>query len=293
MSFQGDYQVRAIAGEGVIRVIVARSTGIVEEARQRHGTAPTATAALGRVLTATSLLADTMQEGQRVTIRVAGSGPLGFIVGDGRADYGVRGYVQNPGVHLPLRHDGKLDVGGAVGLPGYIHVTRDLGLREPYTGTAPLISGEIAEDLTAYLAQSEQTPSLVGLGVMVDRDGSVAAAGGILIQLLPGAEGWVDRLEENAKNLGNISRLIEQGASPEDLIQVALQGIDYNILDRKPIRFKCSCSRERTRDLLASLGEAEVRDIMEKDGHAELTCHFCGTQYRFEQDELAQLLANS
>lgn len=291
MSPQEDYLIRAVGGDGSIRVVAARTTQTTEEARRRHLTAPTATAALGRVLTATSLLAATLKPGQRLTMRVMGSGPLGSIVADGQAGGGVRGYVQNPNVHLPLRPDGKLDVGNAVGLPGMIHVTRDLGLKEPYTGTAPLVSGEIGEDLTAYLVRSEQTPSLVALGVLVARDSEVAAAGGILIQLLPEADdSWAVQLERNAQALTGISRQIDAGMSPEDLVSVALQGFDYSVLERSPVRFQCLCSYERAQSLLISLGPAELRDILAKEGQAELTCHFCGTQYRFNSDQILAML---
>lgn len=287
-----DYLVKAIGGGGYVRVMAIRGTQTVEEARRRHGTAPTATAALGRVLCATALLTATLQTGQRVTIRVLGSGPLGAVIGDGQAGNGVRGYVQNPDVHLPLRPDGKLDVGSAVGLPGHLYVTMDLGLREPYTGTAPLVSGEIGEDLTAYLARSEQTPSLVSLGVLLDRDGTVIASGGLLLQLLPGAgDELAEMIHKNASAVAGISLKIESGLLPEDLIGLIMGDIDFTIVEKQPIRFTCLCSRQRARQLLASLGPTELKDILETDEQAELTCHFCGTQYRFNRQEIKEILA--
>lgn len=289
---QPDEWVRAMAGDGNIRVLAVRSSRTVEEARRRHGTAPTATAALGRVLTATALLAATLKDGQRVTLRVVGDGPLGYLIADGGADGSVRGYVRHPEVHLPLRPDGKLDVGGAVGARGHLHVTRDLGLREPYTGSAPLVSGEIGEDLTHYFWRSEQIPSLVSLGVLVNRDGSVAAAGGLFVQLLPGADrSWVERLEANARELSGISRRIEAGMSPEQMVGVALQGFPYKVLERGEVRFACRCSRERAEDLLASLGRREIADMLAEDGRAELACHFCGERYLFSADDLRRLLS--
>jgi len=214
-------------------------------------------------------------------------------VGDGRADGTVRGYAQHPEVHLPLRPDGKLDVGGAVGDQGMLHVTRDLGLREPYTGSAPLVSGEIGEDLTAYLWRSEQTPSLVSLGVLVDPDGSVRAAGGLMIQLLPGADpAWSRRLEDNARALSGISRRIEAGLSPEDMVAVALAGFDPQPVGRGEVRFSCRCSRERVEGLLAALGRQELTQMLEEDEGAEVTCRFCAERYVFGADDLRRLLAD-
>lgn len=288
----GDLLVRATAAGGRIRALAARTTGLVEEARRRHGTTPTATAALGRVLTATALLAATLDEGQSVTVRVLGSGPLGAVVAVGDTAGNVRGYVQHPGVLLPLNPQGKLDVGRAVGLPGYLHVTRDLGLREPYTGSVPLVSGEIGEDLTSYFFHSEQIPSLVSLGVLVAPDGTVLAAGGFFVQLLPGAEEqWAERLTRNAAELTGISRRIEAGLGPEDIVATALAGFEPRIHARKEIRFRCRCSRERTRALLAALGPDELDLMLAEDGAAELRCHFCNESYRFDGEELRELIA--
>lgn len=288
-----DHWVRAMAGDGAIRVLAARTTGTVDSARQRHNTAPTATAALGRVLTATALLAILLKDDQKLTLRVLGDGPIGGLVGDGWADGTVRGYAHHPQVDLPLRADGKLDVGGAVGRQGLLHVTRDLGLREPYTGSAPLVSGEIGEDLTAYLWRSEQTPSLVSLGVLVNPDGSVRAAGGLLVQVLPGADpAWSRRLEDNARALAGISRRIEAGVSPAEMVETVLEGFPARMLGQGPVRFGCACSRERVEGLLAALGRQELTQMLEEDGGAEMTCRFCGERYVFGADDLRRLLVD-
>jgi len=286
----GDYLVRAIAGDGLIRALACRTTGVVEEARRRHDTWPTATAALGRVLTATALLAAQLKDGASVTVRVTGSGPLGAIVATGEPNGDVRGYVRNPHVDLPLRADGKLDVGGAVGLPGFLHVTRDLGLGHPYTGSVPLVSGEIGDDLTAFLARSDQTPAVVALGVLVGPGGGVRAAGGFVLQLLPGyEERWAERLEANIQHLGGISRRIEAGMTPEEMVWQGLAGFSPHILDRQPVRFRCQCTRERVERALVSLGPGELAAMLREDGGAEVRCQFCGRTYRLDGADLARL----
>lgn len=291
MAANGDYWVSALTADGLIRVVAARTTQTVEEARRRHQTLPTATAALGRVLTATGIIAAGMADGQRVTVRIVGEGPLGFVVADAKQRDAVRGYVKQPRVDLPLNADNKLDVAGAVGLPGWLHIVRDLGLREPYTGTTPLVSGEIGEDFTHYFAVSEQTPSLVALGVLIMPDQTVGAAGGLLVQRLPGAdEHMADKLVANAGALSAISRLIERGWNPEDLIAAALQGFEYNVLERSPLRFQCDCSYERALGLLAALGREELAAMVAKKEAAELSCHFCGTRYQIPLQELVTLL---
>jgi molecular chaperone Hsp33 len=289
-----DHAVRALARDGTLLAMAARTTDLCEEARRRHGTWPTATAALGRTLTAALLLALPLKDGQSVTLRVAGDGPIGGLIAEGRAGGEVRGYARNPAVHLPLRPDGKLDVGGAVGRAGFLHVTRDLGLRLPYTGSAPLVSGEIGEDLAAYLVRSEQIPSLVALGVLVDRDGSVRSAGGLIVQLLPGSDiGWAERLEANVAEIGAISAAIEEGRSPEDLVGAALDGFSPRLLARQPLRFRCTCHRRRLEEALVTLGAGELADILRKDGRAELVCHFCGRRYPFSRGDLERLLAQA
>ena len=289
-----DYLVRAVAGDGLVRALACRTTRLVEEARRRHDTWPTATAALGRVLTATALLAAQLKDGDSVTVRVAGSGPLGALLATGEPDGSVRGYVRNPHVDLPLRPDGKLDVGGAVGLPGFLHVTRDLGLGRPYTGSVPLVSGEIGDDLTSFLVRSDQTPSVVGLGVLVNPDGQVRAAGGFVVQLLPGHhEDWARRLEDNVRALSGVSRLIDAGMTPEAILERGMAGLAPRILERQPLRFRCRCSRERVERALLSLGAAELEAMLREDGGAELRCHFCGATYRVSEEQMKGLLAQA
>lgn len=286
----GDYLVRAVAGEGRVRALACRTTVLVEDARRRHDTWPTATAALGRVLTATAMLAALLKDRGDVTVRLAGSGPLGAVVATGTPEGDVRGYVRHPHVHLPLRPDGKLDVGGAVGLPGLLSVTRDLGVGLPYTGSVPLVSGEIGEDFTAFLAKSEQVPSVVGLGVLVHPDGRVRAAGGFLLQLLPGyPEHWARRLEGHLEGLQGVSGLIDRGVSPEEILGRVLDGLSPRVVGRQPLRFRCRCSRERVRRALAGLGAHQLASMVGDGGGAEVRCHFCGTHYRLSEPELRRL----
>lgn len=290
----GDYLVRAVAGDGRVRAFACRTTNLVEEARRRHDTWPTATAALGRVLTGTALLAAQLKDDASVTVRVTGSGPLGVILAVGETDGSVRGYVRNPHVDLPLRPDGKLDVGGAVGLPGFLHVTRDLGLGTPYTGSVPLVSGEIGDDLTAFLVRSDQTPSVVGVGVLVNPAGDVRAAGGFLLQLLPGhPDDWIRRLEGNIRQLEGISRLIDAGLTPEAMVERGLEGLAPRILGRQPLAFRCRCDRQRVERALLSLGPEQLEAMLREDGGAELRCHFCGTVYRVSAAELDALLVRA
>lgn len=288
----GDYLVRAVVGDGLVRALACRTTHLVDEARRRHDTWPTATAALGRVLTATALLAAQLKDDATVTVRVAGSGPLGAVLATGEAGGAVRGYVRNPHVDLPLRSDGKLDVGGAVGLPGFLHITRDLGLGTPYTGSVPLVSGEIGDDITAFLVHSDQTPSVVGLGVLVNPAGDVRAAGGFMLQLLPGhPEGWARRLEENLQSLQGISRLIDAGLTPEAMVERGLAGLAPRILQRQALAFRCRCDRQRVERALISLGAEELETMLREDGGAELRCHFCGATYHVSGGELEALVA--
>lgn len=287
-----DYLVRATAGEGRIRAIAATTTAMVGEAQRRHDCYPTATAALGRALTAAALLAATMKEEESVILRINGDGPLGSIVTEGDSAGRVRGYVKEPHIDLDLNAAGKLDVAGAVGR-GYIHVTRDMGLKEMYTGTAELVSGEIAEDLTHYLARSEQTPSAVALGVLVNPDGSVRAAGGYLLQLLPGAsEAEGEQLERNLRALGAVTRAVDAGMDADALLDAVLAGMEHHVLGRQALRFQCRCSQERALEIIASLGHAQVSELLTEDHGAELTCQFCRSVYRLTEDDLRQVLVS-
>ncbi len=281
--------VRAMAAGGQVRALAITATAMVEEARSRHNTWPTATAALGRSLMAAALLGATLKNDETVTLRIFGDGPLGGIIAQAGADGCVRGYVQEPHTDLPPKAPGKLDVGKAVG-QGHLYLTKDLGLKEPYTGTSPLVSGEIAEDLTYYFAQSEQIPSVVALGVLVAPSGQVIAAGGYLIQLLPGAEEEVVRqLEANVAAVRPVSDLVEQGLSSEQILETVLAGMELQVLENRGVGFGCRCSKERLGGVLVSLGWRELAE-MAAQGGAELKCHFCEEVYHFNKAELEQLM---
>ncbi len=274
-----DYLIRSISEDRTIRALAAVTTQAVEEARQRHSTAPTATAALGRALTAAGLLGATLKAGQSLMVRILGDGPLGGVLAASDAAGGVRGYVANPAVHLPLTTNGKLDVGRAVGR-GTLHVTMELGLRVPYHGSVPLVSGEIAEDVASYLVVSHQIPSLVALGVLISREERVIAAGGLMVQLLPGADGQVTSyLEDRAKVLPTITSMISSGRTPEEIARTALGEMRSEIVDRQTVQFRCGCSIRKVHDVLASLGETELREILATQGQIEVRCNFCGEQY--------------
>lgn len=272
-----------------IRAFAAVTTQLTEDARRRHSLYPIASAALGRTMTAALLLASNLKTNETITIRIRGNGPLGQVVADARADGAVRGYVDNPQVDLPLLN-GKLAVGHAIG-EGFIHVTRFTGLKDPFTGSVPLVSGEIAEDVTNYLFVSEQTPSSVALGVLVDPDLSVSAAGGFLVQAMPGADdGMLQKIETNIGNMPPVSQLIKDGAHSVDLLNYIFTGIDFSVLSQSPLAFACSCNQERVEKILISLGQDELAELA-VEGKAELTCHFCSKQYLFTKYDIDSLLA--
>ncbi len=287
----GDYLARAIDGGGNIRVFAAVTTDLVNEARRRHDTWPTATAALGRALTATAILSATLKDPREsVTLRVAGNGPLGGIICDADEQGQVRGYVRNPHVDLDLK-DGKFNVGGAVGA-GHLHVTRHLALEGVYTGTSELISGEIAEDLAYYLTKSEQTPSAVGLGVRIAPDGSVVASGGYLIQLMPAtSEEAREQLEVNIKALGQVSQAVEEGRTPEEILAALMAGLDYKITETRDLHFACRCNREKALEVMLTIEPKELDLMIREDKGAEMTCQFCGEVYRFREEELREAMA--
>ncbi len=281
-----DYVAMATAANGQIRALAVVNTGIVEEVRTRHQMLPVASAALGRTMAATAMLGAMLKDEEKVTVQIIGDGPLEHIVADADAKGNLRGYVQNPNVHVPSNPQGKLDVKAAVGR-GHLWVIRDLGLKEPYRGGVPLISGEIAEDFASYFFRSEQTPSAVALGVLVERDYSVRAAGGLILQLLPGAnEGIAIMLEHMLEDLPAISSIIDEGASPEDIICHAVDDLQPKYLGQLPLRFACTCSRERCEATLIALGAVELEDMIKEQGEAELICHFCKERYIFDKEEL-------
>ncbi len=286
-----DYIVRATAGDGSIRAFAATTRGLVQKAREIHHTSPVASAALGRLLTAAAMMGS-MLKGDKdlVTLQIRGDGPLQGIVVSGDCCGRVKGYAFNPNVELPDKYPGKLDVGGAIGA-GYLDVIKDIGMREPYAGRIELVTGEIAEDLTYYFAQSEQTPSAVGLGVLVETDTSVRRAGGFMIQLLPGAdEGMVSRLEEKLRHVPYVTDLLDAGKTPEEILELLLGDMGLRILDRLPASFSCNCDRQRVEKALISIGREELEKIIEEDGKANLHCHFCAKEYDFTKSDLLCLL---
>ena len=277
-----DRIVRATAANAQIRIFAAYTKDLAEEGRKRHSTSPVATAALGRLMTAAVMMSE--------TLKGEGDGPLGGITVTANSKAEVKGYVGNPNVELPLNARGKLDVAKAVGA-GRLDVIRDMGLKEPYVGQTPLISGEIAEDITYYFANSEQVPSSVGLGVLVDRDFSVKTAGGFLVQLLPFAEDAViDKLEENLKEIKSVTAFYEEGHTPEDLIHAICRDMDVQITDTVPTVFRCNCSKERVEKALISIGTKELTSLIEEGKAVTLNCGFCNTDYTFEIPEMKELL---
>ena len=284
-----DYMVRAMDVAGNIRIFVATTTGLVNEARRRHDTWPTVTAALGRALTGTALLSATLKDqGESITLRIAGNGPVGGITCDADEQGQVRGFVREPHVDLEPKN-GKFDVAGVVG-EGYVHLTRQLALEGTYTGTAEIVSGEIGEDLAYYLTKSEQTPSAVSLGVRVAPDGTVTASGGILLQLLPAAtDEEREQLELNLQALGAVSSAVEMGLTPEAILGQVMAGIPYKLLEKRDVHFACRCSRERALSSLASLDPADLEAMIVEDDGAELNCQFCNEKYQFSADELREL----
>jgi molecular chaperone Hsp33 len=287
-----DYWIRSVTDDGGVRAMAAVTTATVELARRRHGTAPTATAALGRALTAAGLLGVALKTGQTVMVRILGDGPLGGVLAAGDWAGSVRGYVANPDVHLPLTPAGKLDVGRAVGR-GTLHVTLDLGLRMPYHGSVPLVTGEIAEDLASYLVISHQIPSVVALGVMVSPTGRVVAAGGLIVQVLPGAsDGVLSYLEQRARALPAVTSMIARGGTPEEMVRVALGNLAGRVVERGVVRFRCRCSRARVRHVLASLTPHDLRELVAERGHVEVRCNFCGARYLFDDDDVEDLIGS-
>ena len=288
-----DYIVRATAADGQIRAFAATTKDLVEEARSRHATSPVATAALGRLLTAGVRMGSMMKNDTDVlTLQINGDGPIGGITVTADSKGDVKGYVQNPDVILPPKN-GKLDVGGAVGI-GLLTVIKDMGLKEPYSGQTILVTSEIAEDLTYYFANSEQVPSSVGLGVLMEKDNTVKCAGGFIVQLMPFArESVISRLEENVGKITSVTKLLEAGYTPEQILADLTEGLDLEITDTMPARFYCNCSKKRVERAVASIGEKEIREMIADGKDIEVKCHFCNTAYTYTVEELQEILKRS
>ncbi|GAA3015829.1 Hsp33 family molecular chaperone HslO [Tetragenococcus solitarius] len=285
-----DYLVKAMAYGGFVRVYAVNATDTVSQAQKRHDTWNTASAALGRSLIGGLLLGSTVKGEDTITVRVEGDGPGGTIIvtSNGRGE--VKGYIQNPYVSLPLNEQGKIDVRGAVGTKGMLSVTKDLGLKEPFSGQVPIVSGELGADFTYYLAVSEQVPSSVGVSVLVDTDDSIKTAGGFMLQMMPGAsEEVATALEERLQYLPNISTMLDEGKTPEEILDFIFADESVVVLDKIPVQFKCDCSKERFAAGLISLGAQEIQNIIDEDHGAEAVCSFCGNKYYFTDKELAEL----
>ena len=287
-----DHIVRAITKDGFLKATAICSTGIAERARQIHHTTPTATAALGRVLTAASMMGNMQKvENGTLTLQIKGGGPLGTLLAVSDAAGNVRGYVQNPGITLLEKYAGKLDVGAAGGTDGMLTVIRDLQMKEPYVGSVALVSGEIGDDVTAYFAQSEQTPTACALGVLVGRDQTVSVAGGYLIQLLPDApDALIDRLEAGIRAAGAVTPMLSEGLTPEAMLRRVLDGFELEFLENTPVGYRCYCSRERVTSTLIAIGRKDLEEIVAEGKPINLECQFCDQVYTFTPEEISDLL---
>lgn len=286
-----DYIIRATAANDQIRAFAAVTTEMVETAREHHNTSPVATAALGRLLTAGAMMGSMMKgEKDVLTLQIKAGGPLQGITVTADSQGNVKGYVGNPDVCIPANSKGKLDVAGAVG-PGFLTVIKDMGLKEPYSGQVMLQTCEIAEDLTYYFATSEQVPSAVGLGVLMNKNNTVRQAGGFIVQLMPFAEEEViSKLEQNVQKINSVTNLLEEGHTPESLLEKVLEGFDVQINEKMDTRFRCNCSKERVAKALISIGRKELNEMIQEGKPIEMNCHFCNTNYNFTVEELKEIL---
>ena len=289
-----DQLVRAISKDGFVKAVAVSTRDLTERARQIHKTLPVATAALGRTLAAASMMGNALKgDGASVTLQIKGGGPLGKILAVSDNEGNVRGTVDDPAGDIPLRPGGRLEVGSAVGCDGTLTVIRDLNMKEPYVGSVGLLGGEIAEDLAAYFVESEQIPTACGLGVLVDRDQSVLAAGGYLIQLLPGAgEDVISKVEGGVMAAGSVTGLLRENDDPEAILRKVLSDFDLDILEKSPVEYRCYCSRERMERALISLGPQQLESLIEEQGSAELRCQFCDNVQTFTRQQLEALLSN-
>ena len=289
-----DYVIKATSGNGQVRAYVGVTKNLVQTARDNHNTIKVATAALGRTLTATAMMGLMMKnDNDELSVIIKGGGPIGTILTTADSKGNVKGYVQYPdlnGVQVEDYPNGKLNVAGAVGKDGYVKVIKDLGLREPYVGSYPLVSGEIAEDFTHYFALSEQTPSVVSLGVLTTET-TVEQAGGLIVQLMPVAtEETIATLEKNVAKLKSVTTMLSEGMTPDDILNLVLEGLDPKILDICDVKFDCNCSKDRIKKVLISLGRETLTEIIEEDKQAEISCHFCNSAYHYTEEELREIL---
>lgn len=289
-----DYVIKATSGNGQVRAYVGITKNLVQTARDNHNTIKVATAALGRTLTATAMMGLMMKnDNDELSVIIKGGGPIGTILTTADSKGNVKGYVQYPdlnGVEVQDYPNGKLNVAGAVGKDGYVKVIKDLGLREPYVGSYPLVSGEIAEDFTHYFALSEQTPSVVSLGVLTTET-TVEQAGGLIVQLMPDAtEETISTLEQNVGKLKSVTTMLSEGMTPDDILNLVLEGLDPKILDICDVKFDCNCSKDRIKKVLISLGRDTLIEIIEEDKQAEISCHFCNSAYHYTEEELREIL---
>lgn len=282
--------IRALAFESTVRLYAITGTQLVKKAQETHQTLPSATAALGRSLVVGAMMGFMLKGNQKLTIRIKGDGPIGEILVDAHSDGKVRGYVSNPQVHFQYP-SGKLNVAQTVGTNGEIQVIKDVGMKDYYISSVELISGELGEDFTYYFAKSEQVPSSVACGVLVDTDNSVLAAGGFILQLLPGTpEHIIEKIEKKLGSIKPVSQMVAENYTPEMIIE-AIAGDDYEVLSKQDVRFECDCTKERFADGLRTIGKDALREIIEEDGQAEIVCHFCNTKFHFSKEELESLIS--
>lgn len=285
-----DYLVKALAYEGFVRAYAVNATETIAEAQQRHDTWNISSAALGRTMIGALMLGATLKGEDKMTVKVEGNGPAGAIVVDSNGKGEVKGYIKNPHISLPLNEIGKIDVRGAVGTEGMFTVIKDLGLKEPFSGQTPIVSGEIGEDFTYYLAVSEQIPSAVGVSVLVDTDDSIKTAGGFMIQIMPGAsEEIIDKIEERLKETARISSLLDEGQTPEEILQTLLATDDVEFLENMPVQFKCDCSKEKFASAIITLGAEQIQELIDQDHGAEAVCAFCNNKYDYSEADLYEL----
>jgi molecular chaperone Hsp33 len=285
-----DYLVKTLAYEGFVRAYAVNATETIAEAQRRHDTWNTSSAALGRTMIGALMLGATLKGEDKMTVKIEGNGPAGAIVVDSNGKGEVKGYIKNPHISLPLNEVGKIDVRGAVGTEGMFTVIKDLGLKEPFSGQTPIVSGEIGEDFTYYLAVSEQIPSAVGVSVLVDTDDSIKTAGGFMIQIMPGAsDEIIDQIEARLKETARISTLLDEGQTPEEILQKLLATDDVEFLETMSVQFKCDCSKEKFASAIITLGAEQIQELIDQDHGAEAVCAFCNNKYEYSEADLYEL----